>query len=134
MSEDNVEVVRRIYDAFARDDLTALLELLDPAIRCYDRPSRPGADVYIGRTGFLRFWQSDREVFESVRYDPREFIEVDDHVVVPIRQTGRGKGSKVPVEEEIVNVWKVRDGRAVELRVYSTKREAFEAVGLRTRD
>jgi hypothetical protein len=104
MSQENVDVVRRIYEAFARDDLTALLESLDPAIECYDRPSRPGADVYIGRTGFMRFWQSDREVFESVLYNPRE---------------------------DIVNVWKVRCGKAVELRIYSTEREALEAVGLR---
>jgi hypothetical protein len=52
----------------------------------------------------MRFWQSDREVFESVLYNPRE---------------------------DIVNVWKVRCGKAVELRIYSTEREALEAVGLR---
>jgi uncharacterized protein len=131
MSQENVDVVRRIYEAFARDDLTALLESLDPAIECYDRPSRPGADVYIGRTGFMRFWQSDRDVFESVLYNPREFTDADDYVVVPIRQSARGKASKVPVEEDIVNVWKVRAGKAVELRIYSTEREALEAVGLR---
>src|SRR5215216_1036330 len=65
MSQGNVEVVRRIYEAFARADLTTLLESVDPAIRCYDRPSRPGADVYLGQIGFLRFWQTDREVFEA---------------------------------------------------------------------
>jgi hypothetical protein len=78
-------------------------------------PSRPGADVYIGRIGFLRFWQSDRDVFESVWYDPRKFTDADDHVVVPIRQSGRGKASRVPLEEGIVNVWKVQRGKAVEV-------------------
>ena len=79
----------------------------------------------------MRFWQSDREVFESVLYSPRGFTDADDYVVVPIRQSARGKASKVPVEEDIVNVWKVRCGKAVELRIYSTEREALEAVGLR---
>jgi hypothetical protein len=71
----------------------------------------PGADVYLGRIGFLRFWQSDREVFESFRYDPRKFTDADDMVVVPIRQSGHGKASKVPVEEDIVNVWRCSAGR-----------------------
>jgi ketosteroid isomerase-like protein len=130
MSQANVEVVRRIYEALARGDLRAVLESVDPAIRCYDRPSRPGAEVYVGQTGFLRFWQSDQEVFESVRYDPRTFTDADDQVVVPIRQSGRGKAGKVPVEEDIVNVWKVHRGKAVEVRVYSTEQAALEAVGL----
>jgi ketosteroid isomerase-like protein len=103
---------------------------VDPAIRCYDRPSRPSAEVYVGQTGFLRFGQSDQEVFESVRYDPRRFTDADDQVVVPIRQRGRGKASRVPVDEDVVNVWKVQRGKAVELRIYSTEQEALEAVGL----
>jgi ketosteroid isomerase-like protein len=130
MSQANVEVVRRIYEALARGDLRAVLESVDPAIRCYDRPSRPGAEVYVGQTGFLRFCQSDQEVFESVRYDPRTFTDADDQVVVPIRQSGRGKAGRVPVEEDIVNVWKVHRGKAVEVRVYSTEQAALEAVGL----
>jgi hypothetical protein len=36
----------------------------------------------------------------------------------------------VPVDEDVVNVWKVQRGKAVELRIYSTEQEALEAVGL----
>jgi uncharacterized protein len=130
MSQGNIEVVRRIYEAFARGDIATLLDSIDPAIRCYDRPSRPGADVSVGQLGFLRLLQSNRELLEGVRYDPRKFIDADDHVVVPIRQSGRGKASKVPVEEDIANVWTVHSGKAVELRIYSSEQEAREAAGL----
>jgi uncharacterized protein len=130
MSRETVEAVKRIYEAFA-GDRSKLLEATDPEITCYDRSNLPGATVYRGHEGLLRLLDTDAEAFEGVRYEAREFIEAGDYVVVPIRQSGRGKASGVPVEEEIVNLWKVRDGKGVELRIYSTKDEALKAVGLR---
>jgi hypothetical protein len=131
MSQENVRVVRGMYDAYARGDPAALLAHADPAIRCYDRPDRPGAAVYIGHDGLLEFAETDREVFENFSYKPASFRRVGDHVVVIVRQAGLGRSSSVPVEDEIANVWKVRDGKCIEMRVYSSEREALEAVGLR---
>jgi uncharacterized protein len=128
MSQENVDVVRRIYEAFASGDLAAILDAADPEITCYDRPDRPGAGVYTGHDGLLEFRESDRDVFENVRYEPCDFIDAGNHVVVRIRQAGRGKASSVPVEEVIANLWKLRDGKCVEVRVYSTEQEALDAV------
>lgn len=61
-------------------------------------------------------------------HEPQDFLEEGEYVVVPIRQAGRGKGSSLGIEETIVNVWKVRGGKCVELRNYSTLDEALEAV------
>jgi uncharacterized protein len=128
MSQENVEVVLGIYEAFAVGDLAAILDAADPDIRCYDRPDRPGASVYKGHDGLLEFRESDRDVFENFRYEPSDFIDAGDQVVVRIRQAGRGKASSVPVEEVIANVWTLRAGKCVEVRVYSTEHEALEAV------
>jgi ketosteroid isomerase-like protein len=93
------------------------------------RPARsPGASVYKGHDGLLEFRESDRDVFENFRYEPSDFIDAGDQVVVRIRQAGRGKASSVPVEEVIANVWTLRAGKCVEVRVYSTEHEALEAV------
>jgi ketosteroid isomerase-like protein len=130
MSQENVRVVRQIYEAYARGDTRALLDAVDPDIRFFDRPNRPGASVYVGREGLLRFGDSDSEVFSNFRYEPVEFVDMGEHVVVRIRQAGRGKASGLPVEEEIVNAWKLHAGRPTEMRVYSDVRGAFEALGL----
>jgi ketosteroid isomerase-like protein len=58
-------------------------------------------------------------------------LDVDDKVVVVVSMTGRGRGSDVPVEGRFVQVWTLRDGKAVSLRDYATKAEALEAAGLR---
>jgi ketosteroid isomerase-like protein len=129
MSRHNVEVVRAIYRAFARRDREALVGDLDPSIRVYDRSSHPDASVYEGREGFLRFNDSDREAFEEVVYEPQDFLANGAYVVVPIKQSGRGKSSALRIEEDIVNVWKLRRGKCIELRIFSTIEEALEATG-----
>jgi ketosteroid isomerase-like protein len=134
MSRENVEVVRSIYRAFARRDRQALVAELDPSIRVHDRPSHPDASVYEGAEGFLRFSETDWEAFEDVVYEPQDFLANGAYVVVPIKQSGKGKSSALAIEEGIVNVWKLRRGRCVELRIFSTVEEALEAVKIAADD
>jgi ketosteroid isomerase-like protein len=128
-ARQNVDVVRAIYSAFARRDRHALVRHIDPSMRVYDRPFHPDASVYEGRQGFLRFSESDWEAFEEVVYEPEDFLTAGPYVVVPIKQSGRGKSSALGVEERIINVWKLSRGRCVELRIFSTLEEALEATG-----
>ena len=127
MARENVEVVRAIYSAFARRGREALVERLDPSIRVYDRPFHPDVSVYEGRDGFLRFSEIDEEAFEEVVYEPQDFRTHGAYVVVPIKQRGRGKSSALDIQEDIVNVWKLRRGKCVELRIFPTIEEALEA-------
>jgi ketosteroid isomerase-like protein len=127
MSSQNVEVVRAMYAALARGDRATLVSHLDRSMRVYDRPVHPEASIYEGAEGFLRFAETDWDAFDEVIYEPQDFAERGPYVVVPIKQRGRGKGSSLGVEEDIVNVWKLRAGKCVELRNYSTLAEALEA-------
>jgi ketosteroid isomerase-like protein len=124
MSDRNVDVVRAMYAALAERDAAAMLSHVDPAITIYDRAHHPEASVYEGRHGFLRFAETDWAAFDEVSYRPQGFETRGPYVIVPIVQAGRGKGSTVVIEESIVNVWKLRDGKCVELRNYSTMDEA----------
>jgi ketosteroid isomerase-like protein len=95
----NVVIVQAMYEAFARRDQATLVSHLDPAMRVYDRPLHPEASVYEGVEGFLRFAVTDWPAFDEVSYEPQDFL-----------------------------VWKLRDGRCVELRNYSTLDEALQAI------
>jgi uncharacterized protein len=128
-SQRNIEVVKAIYAAFTRRDRATVASHLDPAVTVHDRPVHPEASVYEGPDGFLRFAETDWDAFDEVTYEPQDFVERGDYVVVPIKQSGKGKGSALDIEERIVNVWKLRDGRIVELRNYSTMDEALGAMG-----
>jgi len=64
-------------------------------------------------------------------FEPREFIDAGDEVLVPHFQRGRARGGGFESREETTVVYTVRDGRVVRIREYDTKEEALEPVGLR---
>ena len=132
MSQENVETVRRAYEAFSRAGLDALIEHFHANAE-YDATAAigPYAGMYYGRAAIRSFLADYLESWEYVRMEPEDFIEAgEDHVVVLLRLHMRGKGSGVAVEAQTINVWTVRDGKAVRIAVYNDRAEALEAVGL----
>jgi ketosteroid isomerase-like protein len=134
MSEENVEIVRRLYakwrdDAFVEPD-EEVLELLDDEIE-WDVSRRtfdPG--VYHGHAGVKQFAANLREVWESGRIEPLEFIRGEDEIVVPVRLRFVSKTHGQAMTANAAHVWTLRDGKIVRHRVFQTKTEALEAAGL----
>jgi ketosteroid isomerase-like protein len=66
--------------------------------------------------------------------DPEEFIDAGDQVVLISRQLGRGKMSGIDVEQQLAQVWTLRDKKIVRMTAYPSKADALEAVGLSEQD
>ena len=130
MSQENVEIVRRIFDAWSSGDLVAARALLHPEIEWHDPPQQPGAAVRHGHAGVeesIRNWVS---AWEEWHYELGEFIDAGERVLVIGRQSGRGKESRVAVTDDLFHLWTLSDGKAVEMRMFTHKPEALEAAGL----
>jgi uncharacterized protein len=130
MSQENVEAFRRGYEAFARGDLDAALELMHPKIEAHDPPEVPDATIYRGREAVRRDWEQTSDMFEDFSIDVEEIFDRGDEVVVFLRFRGRGRESDAEVEAPMAHVWTIRDGKAVRLRQFLNRAEALEAVGL----
>ena len=131
MSQENVEIVRRAYEALERDGLEALLDFFDPEIRWEVRPDLPDADTYQGHDGIRQLLGSFDEVLDESWYSPQEFLDSGDQVLVVLRWGGRGRGSGVAVEErEETWIFTLRDGKVLRVKEYVSKNEALEAAGL----
>ena len=92
MSQGNVEVVRRSYEALARNDIEGALEAIDPQIEIHDH-DLPDAGEYREIDGMFR-WQADWEAsWESWRWEPEEFLAAGDRVVVALRVHAKGAGA-----------------------------------------
>ena len=134
MSQANVKLVRAAWEAWERGDMEALFAFYDAAI-VWDQTRAPPpelADMYRGHEGVRSFFREWLAPFESFYARPEEFIDAGEAVVVRVRQGGRRKLSGAEVE--MVPYWQVyrlRDGRAVRIEVYTDQDEALEAVGLR---
>jgi ketosteroid isomerase-like protein len=135
MSKENVEIVRRLYEAAARGDW-AHPEAFAPDVRSSRvmSPDTEGAGLsgeWQGLDGLvenLRLWLSAWDDFRST---PEEFIEAGDKVVVLTRETGKGKASGVPLDQEAADVWELRSGKVIEVCFYLKREDALEAAGLR---
>jgi ketosteroid isomerase-like protein len=128
MSEENVELVRTIYERFRAGDFDGALALHHPDIEVRDRPEAPDPQVYRGHEGVLRSLNASRATFQGLEIVPEEFIDAGDGVVVVFRFLGTGRESGVPVEERLAHVWTIRDGKAVRMTVHSGRDEALAAV------
>jgi uncharacterized protein len=132
MSEENVEVVRRAFEAFNRGDLKGMVADVAPTFEYVATGAIPGAGgVYRGPEGWRDFvgWIWDQ--FESPRVEIRELTEVGDQVLVSVTMRGRGKLSGVEASWDVWQLWTVRDGEVVHGQGFTTKAEALEAAGLR---
>jgi ketosteroid isomerase-like protein len=125
MSEENVALVRRIYEAWDREE--SARDFIAPDVE-YVNPSyavEPG--VRRGRASF----RVVRETYEDLRIAIERFIDAGgDDVLVLARYTASGRGSGVPLEGEHGYVWTVRDGQAVRFQWLHSHAEAFEAAGV----
>jgi ketosteroid isomerase-like protein len=89
-----------------------------------DRPESPDPRTYHGYEGVRQSLESSDDTFEGFELQPEEFIAEGDYVIVVLRMRGTGRGSGVTVEERIAHQWKIRDGKAVALQVYSDPDDA----------
>ena len=125
MSEENVDLVRRIYEAWdreesARDFISAEVEYVNPAYAVE-------GGTRVGRASF----RVVRETYEDFRIAIESFVDAGGgDVVVLAHYTASGRGSGVPLAGEHGYVWTVRDGQAVRFCWFNSHREALEAAGL----
>jgi ketosteroid isomerase-like protein len=127
MSQANVDLVRTIYERFRAGDNEVSLELFDPEVEVHDRPEAPDPQVYRGRQGVLTSLGVSQAAFEGLDLVPEEFIGAGEQVVVVFRFVGKGRESRIPVDERLAHLWTIRDGKAVRMAVHSSRDEALQA-------
>ena len=99
MSEDKVEIVRRIYERWGRGDFRGGTDLYDPYALLVLRPEFPDAGAYCGPNEIRRYMREDFLAdLESAAIVGEEFLDAGDSVVVRVRQRATGPVSGALVE------------------------------------
>ena len=139
MSQENVEVVRTLYEIGAGDWFSAAPAEIDRAFREYvdeqfearlppDYPE--GQPVFRGRDGFDEMTAMLAGAWGKWRLEPERFLDAGDRVVVFARIIAEGGTSGVPIEVETAHVWTIRGARAISMHAYRDRSQALEAAGL----
>jgi ketosteroid isomerase-like protein len=128
MSRENVEMLRRSYEAYrAADYETAIAVYSDDC----EGPFRPNGRVFRGPRDIADAMRTWRDTWEDWRFEVEEVIDAGDQVVVRFHESGRGKGSGVEIDQTVFHVLTVRDGEVVHWSAHFDRDEALEAAGLR---
>jgi ketosteroid isomerase-like protein len=136
MSQENVEVVRRILEAANRHDGAAALALYDPAV-VWDQTLGPirelmgGPNVYHGHDGLRKWFGEFYEAWADVQAEILELIDAGEQVIsiTNYRATGGASGADVEISA-MGGLWTIREGKVVRAAWFRTREEALEAAGL----
>ncbi len=122
-----MEVVRKVSDAMARDDLDEVLRCCDPDV--VYKPAQEAATCgHQDLRKALERWGSDIERLELVT---EEFLFAGDRAVLTIFLRGRGRSSGIEIATRFYEVFKLRDGAILRWEEFTDRAPALEAAGLR---
>jgi ketosteroid isomerase-like protein len=129
VSEEHVELVRRLADAVNSGDLPR--ELLTDDFELTNATTAVTDATYHGHEGALQ-WRADFfDVVEDAHYEVDEVLAAqDDYVVIANHLTGRGSSSGAPVDLRWASVFWFRDDQIARIAGFNSRRAALEAVGL----
>jgi len=132
MSQEHVEVVRRIARAFNEGDVDAMVAELDPNVEWEEQPI-PGVDpVYQGHEGVRRWAEAVMgPELGSLQVHVEGFSEAGDAVIVATHVRGEGRSSGIEVDMHVHLVVTFREDKVARRQVFQRREEALEAVGLR---
>ncbi len=132
MSQANVEIVRRFEDSWARRDLDAALKCVDADFEFdWSNSMGPFVGTYRGHDGLARFWTELLDAWEEFAPEIEEVIECPPARLITLDVVrARGKGSGIDMESRGAMLWTVQEGKIVRVKMFQTRQEALEAVGL----
>lgn len=122
MSEENVEIIRRCFEALNRSDLETAKQFADPDCALRTRFGDVAGRPYRGPEGVEQWFADVEESWATIEQTPLRFIEVDDertNVVVRVQATGRGSG--VEIDQETAPIWSVRAGKVTRVETHARR-------------
>jgi uncharacterized protein len=129
MSEENIEIVKRGFEAFNLGGIEAMLELIDPDFEATVPPELSvEPDTYRGHEGMRRYFAAF-EGLDDVRFEFVDAVGAGDNVVATMRLRAKGTDTGIEVEQLAYQLWTVREGKAVRVEAFADKEDALRAAG-----
>lgn len=132
MSKQNVELIQRIYDAFAAGDVAGVLGRMSPDIVWNEAENFPYADgnPYIGpeavANGVFARCIGEWDGF-TVAVD--EILDAGATIVALVRYRGTYKATGRVQNTQVVHVWRIADSMAVRFQQYADTLQVARVMG-----
>ena len=115
----NLDLVRGVYDAFAKGDVPAVLDFLSPDVKWTEAEGFPYGGTYVGPQAVLEgvFMRLGTE-WDGFAAVPGEFIDGGNAVVALGQYSGTYKATGKSFRANFAHVWEVQEGKAVRFTQY----------------
>lgn len=127
MSQANVDLLRSLYEAFARGDGATVLGGMDPGITWNEAENFPYADgnPYVGPMAVAEgIFARIAAEWDAFRVAPEEFLDAGDTVVALGRYSGTYRATGKTINAQFAHVWRVREGRVTAFQQYADTAQA----------
>jgi uncharacterized protein len=114
---ESVELIHRLYDAYARRDAATILANLSPEIDIYQTELLPWGGRYRGHDGAQRFFKKLLEQIDS-RVEVREVIPAGSRVVVTGCTRGTVVATGAPFEVRVAHIYTLTNGKVSAVEFY----------------
>ena len=127
---ENVDRVRRAFDAFNAGTIDRALEVADDDLEMdWSNSIGPLRGIYRGRAEVAAMWTAFLDAWDRVRRDPDEIYEPAEGLVMVVNRVRmRGRGSGVEVDATGIQLWTFDGGRAKRIKLFQSKQAALEAI------
>jgi ketosteroid isomerase-like protein len=130
MSRESVETLREAYEALNRDGIDGALRFLDHDIEFVPVPDwLPDAEHFQGHEGVRAWFAKIGEVFEIEHWEPQEYIDTGERLIIAVRITGHARATEIPGQLDLYQAWTVRNRKAVRMEAFLDRTQALEAGG-----
>jgi len=122
MSQENVAIIKNLYEAFAAGDVPGVLEAMSPDIIWNEADNFPYADgnPYIGPEAILNgvFARCIGE-WDDFKANIEEILDAGDTVIAFGRYTGTFKATGRSQNTQIAHVWRIQNGKIVRFQQHA---------------
>ena len=128
----NIDLVRRLYEAFSERDVEGMLDLVAAEVEFFPQVTASmvkRSEPYRGHEGMRRYVEDATRVWVQLDIIPHEFRDLGDSVLVIGRVYARGQGGYIS-DSPAAWLWRISDDRITWGRVYTNRAEAFQEAGV----
>ena len=133
MSQENVEIVRTLFELWNVGDMDSYRELLASDVTLRNPEGWPEPGPHVGRDAVMRQFEQLRETWDTDAFELiSDFIDVGDRVAVRFVWHAAGHGPQAKME--LTGVYTVRNGKLLAIENSWDHPEPLEIMGLSEQD
>jgi ketosteroid isomerase-like protein len=131
MSQEDIEVVKQLIDAFNKRDIVAFAETTTPDFEWITSMAAVEGEIFWGREGIESYFGRMKDAWEEFITIAEDYRDVGGRVLLLGRLEGRGLASGVPVSAPLDILYHLRDGKVSRMHSFLDHDEALRAAGLK---